>query len=47
MHSTKMDRGLKEDFLRIWNVAWKLGYIRWRDGLKLIAGKWNVDILWK
>ena len=46
MHSTKTNQGLKEDFLRIWNVAWKLGYIRWRDELKLIAGKWNVWMMY-
>ena len=42
MHSTEMDQGSKDDFLRIWNVVWKLGYIRCRHGLKLCAGKCNI-----
>ena len=42
MHATEMDQGSKDDFLRIWNVVWKLGYIRCRDGLKLCAGKCNI-----
>ena len=42
MHSTEMNQGLKDDLLRIWNVVWKLGYIRCRDGLKLYAGKCNI-----
>ena len=42
MHSTEMDQGSKDDFLRIWNVVWKLGYIRCRDGLKLYAGKCDI-----
>ena len=42
MHSTEMNQGLKEDSLRIWNVVWKLGYIRCRDGLQLYAGKRDI-----
>ena len=42
MHSTEMNKGLKEDFLRIWNVVWKLGYIRCRGGPKLYAGKRDI-----
>ena len=37
-----MDQGSKDDFLRIWNVVWKLGYIRCGDGLKLYAGKCDI-----
>ena len=42
MHSTEMDQGSKDDFLRIWNVVWNLGYIRCRYGLKLYAGKCDI-----
>ena len=42
MHSTEMNKGLKEDFLRIWNVVWKLWYIRCRGGPKLYAGKRDI-----
>ena len=37
-----MNKGLKEDFPRIWNVVWKLGYIRCRGGPKLYAGKRHI-----
>ena len=39
MHSTEMNQGLKEDFLRIWNMK-KIEMLVY--SLKLIAGKQDI-----